>query len=169
MKTLWTLPLLLAALAAPAAAEPGRTAALTALIAALPLKNPNADPSYFEFQSGTIADQLAACHDDPAEMAFMERLIAEIDRFMGPNGAGRRALVAELKTWPEFSGEHRGDLDSLSGGLMIAPDMVKASLVAKDCRTLLGLHYGNGASRDELLGAVKDARARLESEPAPKD
>jgi hypothetical protein len=159
--------------AARASAEPGRYAALKDFAAALPEKNPNADPQYLDLAGANLPDQLASCRFAPDAMTSMDRLVKLFDKYLQPDGSGKDALLAAIKQLPDFA-----DMDSdpalasqyhqLALGIRLAPDITRARIVAGNCRALLRFHFDNGASREQLRQAVEGARAALDSAPAPR-
>jgi hypothetical protein len=168
------LPLALAAvalsLAGRASAEPGRAAALKGLIEALPAVNPNDDPSYWDVGEYSVEEQLVTCHYEADAMNSMDQLLGLIDKYMAPGGAGKAKLIALLKQMPDFQGEEgKKNLSGLSMGLSLAPDVVRSTIIAKNCRAMLKFQFTSGASRAQLLKALEQEKARLESAPAPKD
>ncbi|MBI3565654.1 MAG: hypothetical protein HY079_10700 [Elusimicrobia bacterium] len=159
--------------AARAAAEPGRRAALAALVAALPEKNPNEDPGYLELAGVTLADQLASCRWDGRQTASIERLIKVFDKYMKPDGGGKDALLKAIAQLPDFSEKDRDpeqerDYGRLALGIRLAPDMTRARLVAEACRPLLRMHFDGGASRARLAEAVERAKAALDAAEKPE-
>lgn len=156
-----------------AAAEPGRRSALAALVAALPEKNPKEDPAYLDVAGATLADQLASCRWDGQQTAAAERLIRVFDRYLGPDGGGKDALLKAIAQLPGYSEkdsdpEQEREYSRLALGIRLAPDLTRARLVASACRPLLRRHFDDGASRARLAEAVAAAAKALDAAPKPE-
>ncbi len=160
------------AFAGRAAAEPGRAAALTALVSALPDKNPNEDPGYLDVAGYTLPDQLAACRWDEAQTASIERLVRLFDKYITLDGGGKDALLKAIAQLPDFADKAKDpqqakNFAQLSLGVRLAPDMTKAHLVNEACKLLLRMHFDNGASKAQLADAVAKAKPALDAAPKP--
>lgn len=171
-RLLFAVLLLLPCLADRAAAEPGRVAALNTLVAALPDKNPNDDPSYLDVISFTLPDQLASCRWDPSETAAIERLVKLFDKYITLDGGGKDALLKAIAQLPDFADkakdkEQAKNYSQLALGIRLAPDMTKAHLVNEACPLLIKMHFTNGASKAQLADAVAKAKAQLDAAPKP--
>jgi hypothetical protein len=159
-------------LAIRAAAEPGRHAALSAMVAALPDKNPNDDPSYFDVIGYNLPDQLAACRWEPTQTKTIERLVKLFDKYITLEGGGKDELLKAIAQLPEFADkahdkEQARNYSQLSLGIHLAPDMTKAHLINEACPLLIKMHFTNGASKAQLADAVAKAKAQLDAAPKP--
>jgi len=166
--------LLLTALGAPrAAAEPGRYAALRALVVSLPAKNPRAGRSSLDAAAADAPDALASCRWSRSEMDANDRLVRLFDRYLKEDGSGKDALLAAVRRLPDYSDAdgdpaRRARYRQFELGVRLLPDVARARAVSRGCRSLLRSRFESGETRDQLLRALDSRRPSLEAAPAPR-
>jgi|GEM_PF-3304696 len=155
-----------------AGAEPGRYAALRALAAALPAKNPRAGRSTLDAAPETL-DALGSCRWSTGEMDATDRLVRLFDRFLKEDGSGKDALLAAIRRLPDYSNldadpARQARYRQLELGVRLVPDIARARVVTRGCRAFLRSRFEAGESRDRLLRTLDARRAALDAAPAPR-
>ncbi|MDE2238235.1 MAG: hypothetical protein KGK30_10115, partial [Elusimicrobia bacterium] len=149
------LALPLVGLAAGAArCEPGRYAALLALAKGLPSSKPAA--AGFRADAGVLPSELAECRFQPSQMEAVELIVSLIDRYLGPGGKGRSALLAEIRK--ELPDMKRSERIKLSFGLRFFPGTTRSRLVEQSCRLLLRRAFDSGLAPERLRSVIESAK-----------
>jgi hypothetical protein len=158
----------------PARAESGRTDALTELAKRVAATNPNPNPDGMDGLSG----QLTKCLYGAEQMAGVEQILNlfikyDVMRDYDTAGEGSTDQLKEaIGKLPSFSNRENDptqqrEYDRLCTGIGFAPGVTYRSLVRVDCRSLLGMHFDKGATREDLLNEIRKDRSELESVEAP--